>query len=79
MGNFLSKERQDAIAKKLDDVVVLNGIAERLDGVVFRFVVGLIDKYTPKQHWDVVESIINEFMDDGNQEHDGGTQPHRHE
>ncbi len=83
MGNFLSKEKQKALADKLDDAVVLGGIAERFNGVVFRLVVGLIDKYTPEDKYDLVESNIDAFMygdDDGTTKHnDPGGQPHRHE
>lgn len=82
MGNFLSKEKQRALAEKLDDAVVLNGLAERLDGAVFRLIVHLIDQHVPADKYDFVEEIIDNFMNDCDptaKHSDPGGQPHRHE
>lgn len=78
---FLSKEKKEELSHKLDHLFEFNGFLEKIDGILWGKVIGIIDNNTPEEHQQTVESLIDAFLslDDNVLKHiDPGGQPHRH-
>ena len=62
---FIDKEVKKQVARKLDDEIKLGGFVEKIDGVIFRVFVEIIDKVIKKpEHQALVLSGIEAFLEE---------------
>ena len=56
------KELRKAAVKKLDDMIVLKGVGEVMDGPALSLAIKTIDKYILSKRSLDVQDIVNEFL-----------------